>query len=152
VIRLLAAALLALALIARPALAQDAEPTRAQHLKPVPLTIATSRGKQSYTVEVAATPGQQEIGMMFRTSNPPRHGMIFPMAPPRMATFWMKNTLISLDLIFIRADGTISSIAPNAPTRSLGIIASFEPVAAVLELSAGAAKRDGLKPGDKVRW
>jgi uncharacterized membrane protein (UPF0127 family) len=152
VIRALSAALIALAAIAQPAAAQGSEPTAAQHLKPVPLTIGAGKHAKRYMVEVARTADQQEIGLMFRTTMPPMHGMIFPMDPPRMATFWMKNTLISLDLIFIRPDGTISSIAPNAPTRSLDIIASIEPVSAVLELVAGAAKRDGLKPGDKVRW
>jgi uncharacterized membrane protein (UPF0127 family) len=78
--------------------------------------------------------------------------MIFPMDPPRMATFWMKNTYLSLDLIFIRPDGTISSIASRVPPRNLDIVPSTEPVAAVLELNAGAAQRDGLKPGDKVVW
>jgi uncharacterized membrane protein (UPF0127 family) len=146
------AALLALAVVAAPLAAQNAEPTRAQHLKPVPLTITTPHGAVRYSIEVARSPEEQEIGLMFRTTMPPKHGMIFPMVPPRMATFWMRNTLISLDLLFLRADGTISSIAANAPTRSDGIIASIEPVAAVLELNAGAAKRDGLKPGDKVRW
>lgn len=151
-IRFLPAALFALAAIAQSASAQSAEPTSAQYLKAVPLTIRTAHGPKTYSIEVARTPDQQEIGLMFRTSMPAKSGMIFPMDPPRMATFWMKNTLISLDLIFIRPDGTISSIAPNAPVRSLDIIASFEPVAAVLELNAGAAKRDGLKPGDRVRW
>ena len=146
------AALVALAVIAPPLAAQNAEPTHAQHLKPVPLTIVTSRGPVRYSIEVARSPEEQEIGLMFRTTMPAKHGMIFPMDPPRMATFWMRNTLISLDLLFLRPDGTISSIAANAPTRSDGIIASIEPVAAVLELNAGAAKRDGLKPGDKVRW
>lgn len=146
------AALLALAIIAPPLAAQSAEPTRAQHLKTVPLTITTSHGPVRYAIEVARSPEEQEIGLMFRTTMPAKHGMIFPMDPPRMATFWMRNTLISLDLLFIRPDRTISSIAANAPTRSDGIIASIEPVAAVLELNAGAAKRDGLKPGDKLRW
>ncbi len=150
-IRPLSAALLALAAIAQPAAAQ-LEPTAAQHLKAIPLTIRTAKGVKRYSVEVARTGEQQEIGLMFRTKMEPAHGMIFPMDPPRMASFWMKNTLISLDLIFIRPDGTISSIAADAPTRSLANINSFEPVGAVLELVAGAAKRDGLKPGDKVSW
>ena len=150
--RLFAAGLLALATIAWPASAQDDGPTHAQHLKAVPLTIRTQHGTKHYSVEVARSPEEQEIGLMFRTAMPATHGMIFPMAPPRMATFWMRNTLISLDLLFIRADGTIASIAPDAPVRSLDTIPSLEPVGAVLELNAGAAKRDGLRPGDKVRW
>jgi uncharacterized protein len=78
--------------------------------------------------------------------------MIFPMAPPRFASFWMKNTLIPLDLLFIRQDGTISSIAEKATPLSLDEILSAEPVAAVLELNGGEAARSGIHPGDKVRW
>lgn len=150
------AALLALAVVAgplcAPVSAQSGEPTAAQNLNAIPLTIRTAHGAQKYRIEVATTSRQQEIGLMFRTAMPARHGMIFPMDPPRMATFWMKNTFISLDLLFIRPDGTISSIAARVPPRSLDIVPSTEPVGAVLELNAGAAARDGLKPGDKVSW
>jgi uncharacterized membrane protein (UPF0127 family) len=155
-IRRITAALLALAIVVGPAAApvsaRVGEPTAAQHLKAIPLTIGTARGPRKYMVEVATTSNQQEIGLMFRNSMPARHGMIFPMDPPRMATFWMKNTFISLDLLFLRPDGTISSIAARVPPRSLDIVPSTEPVGAVLELNAGAAARDGLKPGDKVSW
>ncbi|WP_404712342.1 DUF192 domain-containing protein [Sphingomonas sp. MMS24-J13] len=155
-IRSIRAALLALALVTgtvvAPVAARAGEPTAAQHLKAIPLTIHTAHGAQKYMVEVATTPSQQEIGLMFRHSMPAKHGMIFPMDPPRMATFWMKNTFISLDLLFLRPDGTISSIAARVPPRSLDIVPSTEPVGAVLELNAGTAARDGLKPGDKVSW
>ena len=89
---------------------------------------------------------------MFRTSVAPGAGMLFPMSPPRPASFWMKNTLIPLDLLFIRADGTIARIAANAVPESLALIESGEPVAAVLELAGGEAARQGIAPGDAVRW
>jgi uncharacterized membrane protein (UPF0127 family) len=142
------AAALALAAPATPALAQ----TRAQQLATQPLTIATARGAQRFQVEVARTSEQQAIGLMFRKTLAADRGMVFPMQPARFASFWMKNTLIPLDLLFIRADGTVSSIAANATPLSLAPIDSIEPVAAVLELKGGEAARRGIKPGDKVGW
>jgi uncharacterized membrane protein (UPF0127 family) len=88
---------------------------------------------------------------MFRTVLKRSHGMLFPFDAPRPAAFWMKNTLISLDLIFIRADGTIARIAAEAKPESLDLIQSGEPVAAVLEIGAGEAARLGIAEGDRVR-
>ncbi len=144
------AAFLLLAAPLQPAAA--AEITAAQHLKAVPLTITTPSRALRYRVEVARTPDQQEIGLMFRKAMAADAGMIFPMQPPRFASFWMKNTLIALDIVFVRPDGTISSIAANAPPLSLATIDSFEPIGAVLELKGGEAARAGIGPGDKVRW
>lgn len=89
---------------------------------------------------------------MFRQSLAPDRGMIFPRDPPGDATFWMKNTLIPLDMIFIRTDGSIARIAPNAVPMSLDPVPSLEPVGAVLEIAGGRAAELGLKPGDKVSW
>lgn len=124
----------------------------AAEARTVPLAIRTRHGPRRFRVEVARSEEQQALGLMYRRHMGMRHGMIFPMSPPRMASFWMKNTLIPLDLLFIRPDGTISSIAADAPVRSLDHIDSTEPVAAVLELNGGAAARDGIRPGDTVRW
>jgi uncharacterized protein len=118
----------------------------------VPLDIRTAKGVLHYRVEVATTPQQQARGLMYRTSLPPRGGMIFPMNPPRFASFWMKNTYIPLDLIFIRADGTIERIAANAVPEDLTPIESREPVAAVLEIVGGGAAANGIAEGDKVSW
>jgi uncharacterized membrane protein (UPF0127 family) len=118
----------------------------------VPLDIVTAKGTLHYKVEVALTAQEQERGLMFRTSLPERGGMIFPMKPSRWATFWMKNTLIPLDLIFIREDGHIARIAANAPPESLDLIESGEPVASVLEIIGGGAAAAGIAPGDIVRW
>lgn len=145
------AALLAWGVAGMPA-AAPAEPVAAQHLPKVPLAIVTAHRTLRFHVEVARTPEQQEIGLMFRTSMAPRDGMIFPMDPPRAASFWMKNTLIPLDIVFIRPDGVISTIAARATPRSLAAINSAEPVGAVLELNGGAAARAGIHPGDRVRW
>ncbi len=116
-----------------------------------PITIHTARGPLAYKVEVARTSAEQARGLMFRTGLPPRGGMIFPMVPNRRATFWMKNTLIPLDMIFIRADGTIARIATAKP-ETLDMVDSFEPVAAVLEIAGGAAAKAGIAEGDRVDW
>ena len=120
--------------------------------KLVPLTVTTAGGVRRFQVEVARTPEEQEKGLMFRTEMPADQGMIFPMSPPRVATFWMKNTVLPLDLVFIRADGTIARIAERAVPYSLDVIDSGEPVAAVLELNGGAAATAGMAAGDKVSW
>lgn len=122
------------------------------HLHEEPLRIQTAHGTRDFKVEVAATPEEQERGLMFRREIPRHGGMIFPMNPPREATFWMKNTLVPLDLIFIRSDGTIARIAANAVPYSLNIIDSGEPVSAVLELAGGEAAREGITESAHVRW
>ncbi len=122
-------------------------------LKVVPLTIETSTGKRHvYKVEVAATSAQQAHGMMHRTGMAPMTGMIFPMDPPRPAAFWMENTLIPLDLLFIGADGRIRNIISNAVPKSRAQLPSAGSVAAVLELAGGEADRIGARPGDRVIW
>jgi hypothetical protein len=153
----LAAAVLALAFTGPAVPAQARAPIEAGKpqtgLKVIPLSIETSDGnRHAYRVEVAASSGEQAHGMMFRTSVPAGTGMIFPMDPPRDAGFWMENTLVPLDLLFIGADGRIRNIASDAVPRSRAVLQSFGPVAAVLELAGGEAARIGAKPGDKVVW
>ena len=135
----------------QPASAQSVITKAQPHLRTEPLTIHTSDRAIGFHVEVARTSGEQEAGLMFRTSVPPHGGMIFPMVPAREATFWMKNTVIPLDMLFIRADGTIARII-TAKALDESIDDSGEPVAAVLELGAGRAKALGIREGDKVVW
>ena len=92
------------------------------------------------------------MGLMYRTQLAPDRGMIFPMEPPRDASFWMRNTLIPLDMIFVRADGTIANIAANTVPYSEEPVPSAGPVAADLELAGGRSAELGIKPGDKVKW
>lgn len=120
-------------------------------LEQVPLTISSATGVHRFTVEVARTPEQQRMGMMFRTSVEPDRGMLFPFDEPRDAAFWMKNTLIPLDLIFIRADGTIARISTAVPHSEVSV-PSGEPVVAVLEIAGGRAAELGIRPGDRVEW
>jgi uncharacterized membrane protein (UPF0127 family) len=117
----------------------------------VPLTIRSASGVHRFTVQIAATPEQQEHGLMFTRSLAPDQGMIFPYDPPQNVAFWMKNTLIPLDMIFIRADGTIARIV-TAKALDETPIPAGEPVAAVLEIRGGRAAELGIRVGDKVEW
>lgn len=130
-----------------------AAPVRSEAGLPiVPLTIRANGKAHLFRVEVAATPQEQAHGLMFRETLAPDAGMIFPFPEPRVASFWMKNTLIPLDMVFIRKNGTISSIAANTVPHSLIPVSSYEPVAAVLELPGGRAAALGIEAGDTVRW
>lgn len=129
-----------------------AEPGAQTGLAVVPLAIRTATGEHSFQVEVAATEEQQAIGLMFRKQIGPNQGMIFPFPSPRPASFWMKNTLIPLDMLFVRADGTIAFIAPRTKPLSLEPVGVGEPVAAVLELAGGRAAELGIREGDRVSW
>lgn len=104
-----------------------------------------------FTVQIAASIEQQEQGLMFYRSLGADQGMIFPYDPPRNVAFWMKNTLIPLDMIFIRANGTIARIATAKPL-DLETVPAGEPVAAVLEIRGGRAAELGIREGDIVDW
>ena len=114
------------------------------------LEIATKGGVRVFEVEMAVTPQEQEQGLMYRRQLADGKGMLFDMGKERPATFWMKNTYVSLDMIFIRADGTIASIAERTTPLSEARINSGAPVLGVLEVVAGTAKRYGIAPGDRV--
>ena len=118
----------------------------------VQVTIKTSTAVRKFRVEVARTADEQARGLMFRESLPEDGGMIFPMSPPRFASFWMKNTVIPLDMIFIRSDGTIARIAAETVPYSLAPVDSGEQVAAVLELAGGKAAALGISEDDVVTW
>lgn len=118
----------------------------------LPLAIRTGTGDRRFDVEVARSPEEQEQGLMFRKSLDPDGGMLFLMDPPRVASFWMKNTLIPLDMLFIRTDGTIAFLKSNATPYSREPVSAGLPVAAVLELRGGRAAELGIQEGDRVRW
>jgi len=121
-------------------------------LKVIPLAIATKTGRHEFRVELALSGEEQEKGLMFRTAMGADEGMIFPMDPPRMAAFWMKNTVIPLDIIFIGPNRRVLNVAANAVPYDLSPLPSAGPVSAVLELNGGRAAQLGLKPGDRVAW
>ena len=113
--------------------------------------VTASGGVHRFTVEVARSRAEHERGLMFRDSLADDRGMLFDWGGMAPAAMWMKNTLIPLDMLFIDADGTILDIFANTVPGSLDVITAGVPVRAVLELNGGAAKRLGLKPGDRVR-
>jgi uncharacterized protein len=114
------------------------------------LEIATRSGVQVFSVEVAKTDAEREHGLMFRTSLPDGQGMVFDFSPEQNVVMWMKNTLIPLDMIFVRADGRILRIAENTKIQSEERIPSGGPVRAVVEVIAGTAKKYGIQAGDRV--
>jgi uncharacterized membrane protein (UPF0127 family) len=115
-----------------------------------PLTIATETDAFMFTVEIAETEEQRSRGLMFRQRLPEDRGMLFDFGKPRPVSMWMKNTYISLDMLFIREDGTIAYIAENTVPKSLDTIGVAEPVLAVLELAGGVSRKHGIRAGDKV--
>ena len=114
------------------------------------IIIDTKNGPAQFRVEIAADPASQERGLMFRKSMALNAGMLFDFHTPQMTNFWMKNTILPLDMLFVRADGTIASISEDAVPYSLDVISSDEPVRAVIELNAGRAYYMGIEPGDRV--
>ncbi len=122
--------------------------------KPLPvstLTIDTGHGRHAkFKVEVAGDWRSQEYGLMNRKSLAPNAGMLFDFHTTVMTKFWMKDTLIPLDMIFIREDETVSSVAANAAPMSPTLIPSIEPIRAVLEIPGGRAAKLGIVAGEKV--
>ncbi len=123
---------------------------RAELLDKQPLTFVASTGKHRITVEVADTDSERSTGLMFRKSLGDDEGMIFIYPRDEPISMWMKNTYISLDMIFVRSDGTIHRIASDTEPFSEQTIASSGSVRAVIEMKAGSARRLGIKAGDKV--
>jgi uncharacterized membrane protein (UPF0127 family) len=114
------------------------------------IEITTKGGAVPFDVELAVTPEETERGLMFRTGLPDGHGMLFDFFRDEEMSFWMKNTLISLDMMFIRSDGCIMRIAENTEIKSEKLIPSNALVRAVLEVIAGTAKKHGIARGDRV--
>jgi hypothetical protein len=119
-------------------------------LKQSSLAIDTASATLRFTVELAISPEDQAQGLMYRRSLPRDAGMLFDFGRTRPAEFWMKNTLIPLDMLFIAADGHIADIHERAVPLSEATIESKVPVRAVLELNGGTVSRLGIKPGDLV--
>lgn len=132
------------------ALAVSAETPALAAPKLESLEIVTSRGRTRFQVEIAATKAEQERGLMFRKSLAPDRGMLFTYKRPQAVAYWMKNTLIPLDILYIQADGRVLSIARNARPRDLTPLASGGPVLGVLEIAGGRAAQLGILPGDRV--
>ncbi len=131
-----------------PALAQTGPQPK---LPMEPLVIVGRDGtRHAFNVEMALSGEQQMTGLMFRPSVPANEGMLFDWGAPRESAMWMRNTITSLDMVFINQDGTIRRIAERTVPQSLATIPSNGPVRATLELAAGTAERLGLHVGDRV--
>jgi uncharacterized protein len=145
-------ALLALLLAAPAVRLAYADPTGPQPTLPkVKLTIVTKDGQHHvFDVEVARTEQEQVTGLMYRTKVAPDGGMLFTWPDPIVSQMWMEHTLVPLDMVFIKADGSIDSIAENTVPQSLRIISSHGKVAATLELAGGTTQRLGITVGDTV--
>ena len=117
-----------------------------------PLTIVTKGARHPFQVEVARNDADRAQGLMFRRNLAPDRGMLFDFGRVQPISMWMQNTYIPLDMIFIRADGTIERIAANTVPHSLQSVTSHGPVAAVLEIAGGRAAQLGLSEGDRVSW
>lgn len=115
-----------------------------------PLQIITDSGCYEFDVELALTPAERQVGLMNRQHLDDRAGMLFRFDQVRLVTMWMRNTLIPLDMIFVRSDGVIAHIHQNARPLDESVISSREPVAYVLEINGGKAAELGVKPGHRI--
>lgn len=114
------------------------------------LTIVSEGKRHAFQVEVMRTPEQRARGLMHRQFMPADRGMLFDFERTEPVAMWMQNTFISLDMLFIRADGTIARIAEQAEPLSTRTIPSGEPVLSVLEINGGISRQLGIKPGDRI--
>jgi uncharacterized membrane protein (UPF0127 family) len=114
------------------------------------LTIASRTADYTFAVEVVSTEAERERGLMFRRELPEYTGMLFDFHREQPVSFWMKNTYLPLDMLFIRGDGRILSIAQNTKPLSEDLIPSGGPIRAVLEVIGGTAQKLGIAPGDRV--
>ena len=126
------------------------DPAKAQSLPTSPLVIQSGEAVHHFTVELAATDTQRTIGLMHRNYLAPDRGMLFDFQTEQPEQFWMRNTFIPLDMVFIRASGRIIFIVQNTTPHSDKPVGPSQPVQAVLELPGGTAERLGLKAGDTV--
>jgi uncharacterized membrane protein (UPF0127 family) len=116
------------------------------------LEIRSAGQTHRFEIWIAETPPQQQQGLMYVRDLPAERGMLFVAQPPRVFNMWMKNTFIPLDMVFIGADGRITSIAERTTPHSLDLVSSGVAVGAILELKGGEAARLALRPGDRVTW
>ena len=135
----------------KPAPATAAATHAVSGLPVVPVSVISGGKRQTFRAETARNQAEQARGLMFRTAMGDDEGMIFPYDPPRNVSFWMKNTVIPLDIIYIGADGGILNIAKAVP-YSEEPLPSAGAAKAVLEINGGRAAALGIKPGDRVEW
>ena len=140
----------AVALSACLALPLRADPPAFGHLPEARVTLTSGAKEHVFRAWIADTPESRSRGLMFVRELPPDRAMLFLFELPHFASFWMKNTYIPLDLLFISPDGRVASIIENATPLSLAPLESSVPVTAVLEVAGGTASRLGLRAGDRL--
>lgn len=153
--RMAAGLLLAMAMVLAAGRVSRAQSMQIESLARFPrttLTIKTHGRANRFDIWVADTPARQEQGLMFVRDLPSSEGMLFPQGSPQVAHFWMKNTYIALDMVFVGEDGRVAKIIANARPFSLGLLSSDLPVIAVLEIRGGEAAQLGIGVGDQVSW
>lgn len=162
VVRLFLCVALSLPLMMSSAILPEAHKAKAETAKVAPageyqaeletktLTIRTAQGSFEFTVEIADEPRERQKGLMFRETMPTKHGMLFDFGETRRIQMWMRNTPLSLDMIFMTPDGEVVRIAERTTPFSDAIIDSNVPISHVLEVNAGVAKLIGLKVGDVI--
>ncbi|WP_416897597.1 MAG: DUF192 domain-containing protein [Minwuia sp.] len=126
-------------------------PAAAQEANYQTLLVETSTGERLFMVEVVDTPAERAQGLMNRASLPQDHGMLFDFDVERRVSFWMKDTLIPLDMLFADAEGRIRHIHPDAVPHDTTAIPSTVPVRYVLEINGGLSRELGIAPGDRLR-
>lgn len=143
----------ALPLAACNTMASDARETTSEAgLAVIPVTVTHGGKSHVFKTEIAMTSAEQSRGLMYRKALVPDAAMLFPFPQPKFASFWMQNTLIPLDIVFVRSDGTIDRIAENTVPLTETPVVSGGEVAAVLELAGGTAERLGLDDTATVSW
>jgi uncharacterized membrane protein (UPF0127 family) len=118
----------------------------------LPVSAQAQVGDQLIQLEVARTPEQQSLGLMYRSALDANHGMLFPFSPPRPVSFWMKNVVIDLDMVFLR-NGQVVSVSSNVPpckAEPCPVYGPKDPIDQVIELRGGRAAELGIKPGDRL--
>ena len=148
----LALGLLLAAAVGPRCLAQSAPIESLTHFPRTTLDIAAAGHQDRFDIWIADTAQRQEQGLMFVHDLPARQGMLFPQDSPQVAHFWMKNTYIPLDMVFVGKDGRVAKIIASAHPFSLDVLSSDVPVIAVLEIRGGEAALLGIQVGDRVSW
>jgi uncharacterized protein len=148
----LAPALILACALASICLAQSGPIESLTHFPRTTLEIVAHGHRNRFDVWIADTPARQEQGLMFVHDLPETQGMLFPQPAPQVANFWMKNTYIPLDMVFVGADGRIAKVIANAHPFSLDVLSSDVPVIAVLEIRGGEARELAISVGDRVSW
>ena len=146
------ATLLVLSLACGAAPAQSMPIESLTHFPRATLIIGAAGHPRHFRAWIANTVARQEQGLMFVRDLPADEAMIFPMRPPQVAQFWMKNTYIPLDMLFVGTDGRIAKIIANARPFSLAVLSSGVPVEAVIEIGGGEARKLGITLGSPVSW